>query len=108
MSCFDGMVVDNDNDDPNAKPAPLSAYTPRLMPPPTRASFDMFPALYPDSGFRRLSIAMNGMAGGPNTDSLSRSKGGELPVLEHLLSADGARTLSLGESIFQRAHVSLV
>ncbi|GHJ86794.1 hypothetical protein NliqN6_3196 [Naganishia liquefaciens] len=42
-----------------------------------------------------MSIPINLLFDDRDADSLSRSKGGEQPVLEHLLSADGARTLSL-------------
>jgi hypothetical protein len=99
MSCFDGMVVDDLDDTLLSKPGQPNTYLSRPMPPPTRPSFDTFTGLYPDPDMHRLSISMNGLLCVPNTDSLSRSKGGELPVLEHLLSADGARTLSLGELV---------
>lgn len=104
MSCFDGMVVDNLDNTLISKPGLPTTYLSRPMPPPTRPSFDTFTGLCPDPDMRRLSISMNGFHGVPNTDSLSRSKGGELPVLEHLLSADGARTLSLGKLITQSQH----
>lgn len=99
MSCFDGMVVDDLDDTLISKPDLPTAYLSRPMPLPSRPSFDTFTGLYPDPDMRRLSTSMNGLLGVPNTDSLSRSKGGELPVLEHLLSADEARTLSLGKLI---------
>lgn len=104
MSCFDGMVVDNDDANSNAKPAPLTTRLFQPMPPFNRPSFDSFTAFDSGSNLRRLSISMNGLPGVPNTDSLSRSKGGELPVLEHLLSADGARTLSLGKLVMPAGH----
>jgi hypothetical protein len=90
------MVVDDQNDSLSAKPLPTSALATLRASRAVGPSFAPFtsPARGPD--LRELSISMNRLFDVNNADSLSRSKGGEQPVLEHLLSADGARTLSLG------------
>lgn len=96
-SCFDGMVVDDSNELLSAKPlSTVALVTPRT----SRAvgpSFAPFTSTARASDMREMSISMNRLFDVNNADSLSRSKGGEQPVLEHLLSADGARTLSLGK-----------
>ncbi|KAJ9119569.1 hypothetical protein QFC22_003278 [Naganishia vaughanmartiniae] len=95
-SCMDGMVL-NDHPDPmtaNAsKPiafrSPLSPFHSR------QPSFSGFSPGFRGPPMHRLSSGSIALFGNSYTDSLSRTKGGELPVLEHLLSTDGARTLSL-------------
>lgn len=99
MSCHDGMVVDDLNASHAVIPSASTTLVTRPMPHPARPPFDTLSS-FRHSDMRRLSISMNGLFDVPDTDSLSRSKSGELPVLEHLLSADGgARTLSLGKLI---------
>jgi hypothetical protein len=41
-------------------------------------------------------------------ESLSRARNGQLPVLEHLLSEEGSRPLSLGEHLISRASLMLI
>jgi hypothetical protein len=97
-SCMDGMVMNDSSDPMTANPSKPIALRSPLSPFHSRhPSFSGFSPGFRGSPMRRLSSTPVGLFGNSYTDSLSRTKGGELPVLEHLLSTDGARTLSLGK-----------
>ena len=91
-TCFDGMSVD---DTPKSSPT-MDPITPGLSScvglPLSALNMTAHPL-----NMCSMSIPINLLFDDRDADSLSRSKGGEQPVLEHLLSADGARTLSLGK-----------
>lgn len=96
-TCLDGMALDDNPDPLTAQPSKPIALRSPLSPFHSRhPSFSGFSPV-PRSPMHRLSSTSIGLFGNSYADSLSRTKGGELPVLEHLLSTDGARTLSLGK-----------
>ena len=101
-TCFDGMVIDDENASRSSEsPTTLGLITSAVSRPVGLSSTGLASTAHV-TDMRELSISINRFFGPDNADSLSRSKGGEQPVLEHLLSADGARTLSLGKHYLVR------
>lgn len=96
-TCFDGMVVDDENASRSLESPPTLAVITPAVSRFVGLSSTVLASTAHVTDMRELSISLNRFFGLNNADSLSRSKGGEQPVLEHLLWADGARTLSLGK-----------